>query len=414
MKILITGGRIIDPSQKMDVNADLYISDGKIVSIKTFPDNFSPDHTINAQNLIVSPGFIDLSATVFNPRFSSESIEKELACAMRSGITTLAWMPVNTYTNPAALVSLVTQAKNQSPINIVPIAPLTVNLEGKQLNELSKLKENMSCAIVTNGNYPIIDTALKRRCYQYANMLGFKVFIFPQDPWLTKGFLHEGEVSSRLGLLGIPSCAETIGIYQELELIADTGIAAHFCRLSSTRAVQILQDAKSKFPNITADVAAYQLYLNEIDVSTFNSCFNVLPPLRSESDRCGLLAGIENKIISAVCSNHIPQPSITKNAPFSETQPGISLVLDLSKSDQSLINTLSLITDQPATILGSPAGKLIPGSPADICIFDANHSYTFTKENSCSLGKNTPFFNWDLHGRVEYTLIKGKVVYQRQ
>jgi dihydroorotase len=221
----------------------------------------------------------------------------------------------------------------------------------------------------------------------------------------------------RLGLPGIPETAETNAISRDLLLIEQTGVRAHFCHISSARAVQMIARAQYDGLPVTADVTAHHLHLTEMDIGFFDSNCHVRPPLRTQRDREALVAALATANLNAICSDHEPHDADAKLAPFGETEPGIStletlLPLALRLSDElSLSDVIDRLTSQPAKILGIDAGTLSVGEKADICIYNPETNWILKTEQMLSAGRNTPFEGWEFKGKVTHTLLNGKVVY---
>jgi dihydroorotase len=297
---------------------------------------------------------------------------------------------------------------------------LTQALQGERLSEMAALKR-AGCVGVSNAARPISDTQVLRRAFEYAASLDLTVFVHPEERWLSGGCAHEGAVSARLGLTGIPETAETIALSRDLLLVQQTGVRAHFCGLSTAHAVRLLVGARGDGLAVTADVAAHQLHLTEMDVADFNANCHVRPPLRGARDREALLAGLKNASIAAVCSDHQPHDADAKLAPFAETEPGISAVETLlpltlragEEAGMNLLDVVAVLTRTPARILGLDAGTLGVGRAADVCVFDPAAEWLLREADLVSRGKNTPFIGWELKGRVRWTLLRGEVVYER-
>jgi len=419
----IIGGRVIDPASHLDLITDVHIQAGKILAIGAPPPHFISDWQIEATHQVVCPGLIDLSVRLREPGDKHKgTIISETRAAANNGITTVCCPPdTNPVIDTPAVAELLQQrAMNAGMAKVLPLAALTQGLKGEQLAEMGDLKE-AGCIGVCNV-LPIINTQVFRYALEYAANCDFTVFLHPQEPWLgINGCAHEGAVSTRLGLSGIPEAAETIEVARDLLLIEMTGARAHFCRLSTARAVNLVQEARTRGLPVTADVSAHHLFLTERDLSNYNSQCHVLPPLRSLSDRETLREGLLNGSIQAVCSDHQPHEVEAKLSPFAMTSPGISgldtllpLLLRLAKEMQiDLTTVLSWVTSQPAQILGIEAGSLAPGRAADICLFDPNYHWTLQAEELSSLGHNSPFLGWEFTGKVSYTLINGQIVYTR-
>jgi dihydroorotase len=423
MRIKLAGGRLIDPANGVDAITDVYIAAGKIQAIGSPPRGFEVQREIAATGQVICPGLVDLSARLREPGDEHKAtVASETRAAASAGITTLCCPPdTNPVIDTPAVVELIHQRAEQSGMaRVLCLGALTQGLAGERLAEMFALKR-IGCAGVTNGLVPIANTEVLRRAMEYAATCGLTVFLQALDPWLRNhGCMHEGAVSSRLGLPAIPETAETIALARDLLLIEQTGVRAHFCRLSTARAVEMVAEAQGKGLPVSADVCAHQLHLTDMDVADFNSMCHVQPPLRSLRDKEGLRQGVARGVISAICSDHQPHDRDAKSSPFSATEPGISaletlLPLSLRLVDQGVLGlnqALSALTEQPARILGITAGHLGVGANADICIFDPEADWILTEPMLISAGKNTPFLNWDFKGRVTHTLIGGRIVHE--
>jgi dihydroorotase len=272
-----------------------------------------------------------------------------------------------------------------------------------------------------NARQPLASTLVERRAMEYAATFDMTVFLHAEDQWLRgHGCIHEGRVATRLGLPGIPEAAETVAVARDLALIEHTGVRAHFCRLSTGKALRMVARAQYDGLPVTADVSAQHLFLTEMDADDFNTQCHILPPLRTQRDKDALRAGVANGSLAAVCSDHQPHEPDAKLAPFSATEPGASaletlLPLMLRLVDDGLVSlsdAVARVTHRPAQILGINAGNLGVGSPADVCIFDPEQNWILRREDLVSRGGNSPFTGWELRGRVAYTLLDGKVVYK--
>lgn len=424
MRIKIASGRVIDPAQNIDNVQDLYIAAGQIIAHVHPPDGFKPDRTIDASAHIVCPGLIDLAARFREPGHEYKAtIASESWAAVSGGITTVCYPPdTSPVIDTPAVAELVRErAKQANLVRIVTLGALTKGLQGVQISEMAALKE-AGCVGVCNALTPIVNTAVMRRAMEYAATYDLTVFLHAQDSWLQgKGCVHEGTMSTRLGLPGIPIAAETVGVTRELALIEQTGARAHFCRLSSAAATRLIGRAQYSGLPVTADVSAYHLHLTEIDISDFNSQCHVLPPLRTQRDMEELRQGVRKNIIGAIVSDHQPHEADAKLSPFAETEPGISgletlLPLSLRLADQQMMplhDVLARLTSEPAKILGIDAGTLRIGAPADICIYDPNVMWQLREAEMISRGRNSPFFGWPFKGRNNYTLVGGRIVYER-
>ncbi len=423
MKITLQGGRVIDPANKIDERIDVHVAAGQIAALGNAPDGFSANRVIDVSGQIVCPGFIDLGARLREPGDRHKAtIASETAAAASGGITTLVCPPdTNPVADTPAVIELIrTTAEQAGKARILPTGAITQGLEGKQLSEIAALKE-AGCVAVSNIMQPYANTQVQRRAFEYAATFGLSIFIHPMDQGLAAaGCAHEGAISTRMGLTGIPEAAETMAVARNLVIIEQTGVRAHFARLSSVRAAQMISRARYDGLPITADVAAHQLFLTEHDIWQFNSDCHVIPPLRSDRDRDGLRDGLAQGVVQCICSDHQPHEADAKLAPFPSTEPGISaletlLPLTLRMVTDGVLglgDAIATISSQAASVLGIDSGNLSAGNVADICVFDPEREWVLNEDNLVSHGLNTPFLGWHLKGRVSYTLLAGRPVYE--
>jgi dihydroorotase len=424
MRLTIEGGRILDPASKLDSEQDLFIDDGKIVSLKKKPDGFESDFQIDAKNKIILPGLVDLCARLREPGFAYKAtFQSECKAANSNGITSICCPPdTNPIIDTIAVVDLIHQrARETNRTNVYPFAALTLGLKGEHLAEMDTLKR-AGCIAVSNGLAPIENTEVLRRAFEYAHSCGLTVFFFAEDYSLkNKGVVHEGPISTRLGLSGISETTETVALSRAILLVEQTQVKTHFCRISSARSVSMIAAAQKKGLPVSADVAICNLHLTEMDIADYDSDCHLQPPLRNERDRKGLIDGINDGVIAAVCSDHQPHEADAKAAPFSQTEAGASTIEHLlplmlhlvNRKEISLIQAIAVLSSQPANILGIDKGTLAVGSDADICILDLSSSNSVDKNSLLSAGKNTPFKGWELPGQITHTIYNGNLVYKR-
>ena len=421
-RIHIKGGHLIDPANNVDAVTDLWIADGKIQAIGKAPEGFTADQTINADQQIVCPGLIDLSARIREPgQVHKASIASETTAAAKAGITTLVCPPdTDPVIDSPAIVELIhLKAREADMSRLHMLGALTRNLDGELISEMHSLK-NAGVLGMSNANKPVPNSLVLRRAFEYAATHNLTVFIRPDDIGLSnKGCVHEGALASRLGLPGIPEAAETVAVARHLELIEQTGVRAHFSQLSAARAANMIARARHDGLKVTADVAVHHLYLTDIDIRDYNSACHLIPPLRSERDRDGLRNAVKLGVIDAICSDHQPHEPDAKQAPFPDTEPGLSgldTLLPLVKrlADENLLSfshAIDCVTRLPANILGLDLGHLSVGAVADVCLFDPNMSWLVSSGNLHSAGHNTPFMGWEMHGRASSTLINGQLIF---
>jgi len=419
----IKGGRLIDPKNRVDAKQDVFVSDGKIAALGKAPAGFRAGRTIEAANLVVCPGLIDLSARLREPGFEYKAtLESEMQAAVAGGVTSLACPPDTDppLDEPGLVEMLKYRARNLNLVHVYPLGALTWKLGGERLTEMVVLRD-AGCVAFSHADTPIPDTQMLWRALQYAATFGIAVWLRPQDGYLERGGVaHDGEVATRLGLQGIPAFAETIALSTILHLVRATRARVHLCRLSTAEGVAMVRAAKEEGLPITCDVSAHHAHLSEIDLGYFDSHCHVVPPFRGLRDRDALRAGLAEGTIDALCSDHAPVDEDAKQIPFAESEPGatglellLPLTLKWAKEMRiALPQALAAVTSRPAAILGVPAGDLAVGREADLCVFDADAHVKITPDLLKSQGKNTPFIGYELPGRVRYTLVGGQVVYE--
>lgn len=417
MKIAIRNGRVIDPANGVDRIADVFVAAGKIAAIGAAPSDWHSNKEVNAQDLIVAPGLVDLSVHV-----KRGTLATELAAAAAGGVTSMVCSPDTdpVLDEPGLVDMLRMRASAQHGAHLYPLGALTKDLAGQKLAELSKLA-HAGCIGFSQADAPIADTQVLWRAMQYAATFGYSVWLRPEDSFLANdGSAHDGEVASRLGLGGIPSAAETVAIARIAELALGVGVRCHLGRISTARGVEMIRAAKAQGAKLTADVSIHHLHLIDIDVGHFNSNYRLSPPLRTARDRDALIAGVKDGTIDCIVSDHTPRPLEAKQVPFGEAAPGataletlLSLTLRLAESANiALVDALAMITSRAAKTAGISAGTLAVGSAADVCVFDAGAYRHITEASLKSAGKNTPFMGYELPGLVRATIAGGHLVYE--
>lgn len=422
-RICIENGQLLDPRNGRNGVQNLYIENDAIVAIGTAPANFSAQETLDASGQLVIPGLIDLSAFLAEPGFGHKgNIASETKAASRSGITTLCCTPDTKPVIDSPAVANLIKEKNRSAGNchVLPIGALTQNLDGEQLANMYGLKD-AGCIALSNLLRPMANARVARQCFRYAATYDILVFINAQDHALADGgCMHEGATSTRMGLSGIPETAETVAIAQYLLLIEDTGVRAHFSQITTARGLHMIREARQRGLKVSADVAIANLCFHEGDVNGYNSLMHVQPPLRSQSDRDALLAGV-NEGLLAICSQHRPHEVAAKMAPFSASESGMSTLDTFAGVLFSLIKrgqlqrdaAIAAVTALPAQILGLESGALDIGGQADICVIAAGENWQVSTADLKSKGKNNPWLGDTLTGRVNHTLCSGRIVYSR-
>ncbi len=423
MNIHIKNGYVIDPKNNIDSQQDVYISNGKIVSLGNAPQGFKADKMIDACQQIVCPGLVDLSARLREPGDEYKaSLISELQAAVAGGVTSLACPPDTdpVLDEPGLVEMLKYRAKQQGLAHVYPLGAITRQLQGKALAEMSELK-TAGCVGFSQANLAITDTQVLWRAMEYAATFDYTLFLHAEEPFLAKdGVAHDGEVATRLGLKGIPSAAEALALASILRIAQETGAKVHISRLSTAEGVAMIRSAKIQGIKVTCDVSVNQLHLTEHDIAYFNAHCHLKPPVRTQRDQTAISAGLKDGTIDAICSDHTPVDDDAKLAPFGETEIGatglellLALVLKWAAQEKvNLLKALSLVSQVPAGILGISAGELSPQNEADICIFDASAYWKINAGILKSQGKNTPFNGLEVAGKVNFTLVNGQIVYQ--
>ena len=423
MKIHIKNGRLIDPKNNIDSTSDVFIAAGKIAAIGTAPAGFQANRSIDASNLIVCPGLVDLSVRLREPGNEYlATLESEMQAAVAGGITSLVCPPDTepVLDEPGLVEMLKYRAKSLNQAHVYPLGALTQGLAGKVLTEMAELHD-AGCIGFSHANAPLTDTTLLMRAMQYAATFDFTVWLRPQDPYLAHGGIaHDGEVATRLGLAGIPACAETIALATIITLMRETGARVHACRLSNRDSLELIQLAKAERLPISCDISINHAHLCDRDIGYFDANANLIPPLRDQRDRDALRAGLVSGIVDALCSDHTPVDENAKQVPFGEAEAGatgLELLLPLtlkwaSENKIALVDALAKITSAPARILGLDAGHLSVGHNADLCLFDPTVAWRIEPKALKSQGKNTPFMGYEMQGKVRMTLVGGHVVYE--
>jgi dihydroorotase len=419
MSVLIENARVIDPASGFDGIAPICIQGSEVLALGEIPAGFEPRRRIDARGRWLFPGLVDLSAHLREPGEEHKAtIASETLAAARGGVTTVV-VPPDTdppIDSPAEVELISRRAEQACGVRVRTMGALTRRLRGEQLAELAALKR-AGVVAVSNAQRPLASALVLRRALEYAATFDLMVALSAQDAALAgSGCVHEGAVSTRLGLAGIPEAAETAALGTILALVEQTGARVHVNRLSTRRGAEMVAKARADGLRVSADVAAHQLFLTEMDAADFNALCHVIPPLRTQRDREGLREAVARGEIAAICSDHQPHESDSKLGPFAETRPGISaletlLPLTLRLVEEgvlSLPEALARVTSGPATILGLGGGRLAPGSAADFVLFDPDGLTELTPETWLSAGTNSPFLGWTFSGRVTETWVAGR------
>ena len=429
MKILIQGGRVIDPASNFDQVCDLALTAGRIVAIQNIPGDFSPNKTIDASGCIVVPGLVDLAVRLGEPGHEhARMLESELAAAVAGGVTSLVCPPDTdpVLDEPGLVEMLKFRAAKLHQARVFPLGALTRGLAGEVLTEMVELTQ-AGCVGFSQAEVPLGNTQVLLRALQYASTFGYAVWLRPQDRDLGAGVVASGPLATRMGLSGIPVAAETIALYTIAELVRATGARVHLCRLSSAAGLELVRRAKADGLPLSCDVSINSLHLTDIDIGYFDSRARLNPPLRQQRDRDAIRAALADGTIDALVSDHTPVDADGKTLPFAESAPGatgVELLLGLAlkwarESGVALARGLAVVTCEPARVLGaapgalaSGAGRLVAGGAADICVFDPDRAWTISAQTLRSQSKHTPFSGYELPGGVRCTIVGGQIAFE--
>jgi|UniRef100_A0A7V6A2R2 dihydroorotase len=426
MSLLITGGLVVDPAQGLEEVRDLLVEDGRIAGLE--PAGTIPAEgrqVIEARGLVVTPGLIDMHVHLREPGEEyKETIETGSAAAARGGFTAVACMPNTKPVNDTSAVTrfILDQAEKHGRARVYPVGAISQGSLGEILSEYGDLKET-GCVAVSDDGRPVMNALLMRRALEYARTFDLLVISHAEDLNLRgDGVMHEGEVSVRLGLKGIPAAAEEIMIYRDIRLARLTGARLHIAHVSTAGSVAIIREAKMSEIGVTAETAPHYFSLTDDAVAGFDTNAKVNPPLRSEWDRQAILEGLADGTLDAIASDHAPHSVLEKDVEFAaaafgliglETSLGLSLKL-VHEGVLTLSQVIMKMSTSPARILGIPGGALAPGAPADITLIDPNKEWTVDAGQFASKSRNCPFQGWKLKGRAVGTILGGKIITQEE
>ncbi|SHK16929.1 dihydroorotase [Marinobacter antarcticus] len=417
----ITGGQLLDGHGSETANIALLIRNGRIAATGEAAKQADADQVFNAEGCVITAGFVDLYCNLREPGNGQKgNIASETRAAARGGFTTVCASPETSPVNDSRAVTHLIRdgAATNSPIRVLPVGAVTRGLEGEMLSDMAGLTA-AGCVAVGNGSRGVRNARILRRCMAYAQTFGLTVMFRPENQSLAAdGYAHDGLVTSRLGLLGIPEVAETASVMEMLLLAEETGVRLHLSQLSCGRSVEMVADARRRGIAVTADVAMHQLAFTEDALAGFDSRFHLRPPLRSEADRKALVAGVREGVIDAIVSQHLPHDSAAKQAPLPATEPGLSSiesVLSLGlrlvqRGELKLAELVRGLTSGPASVIGRTA-TISNDDIADLCVFDPGAYWTPGRQSLISAGHHAPVLGQTLPGVVRLTLVDGQEVW---
>jgi len=418
----LTGGQLFEPGKGLISNPGLLVRNGRIEAVGEQAQAAESAATLDAAGQVIAPGFIDLCCNLREPGNGQKgNIASETRAAAHGGFATVCASPETSPVNDSGAVTnlILDSVASRGVVRVLPIGAITRGLDGDMLSDMAGLKA-AGCVAVGNGSRGVRNARILRRCMAYAQTFGLTVMFSPENTALAAdGYAHDGQVTTRLGLLGIPEVAETAAVMEMLLLAEETGVRLHLSQLSCARSVEMLAQARDRGVKVTADVAMHQLAFTESALAGFDSRFHVRPPLRGEADRQALVVGVRDGVIDAIVSQHQPHDSAAKQAPLPATEPGLSSIesvlslgLELVQNHElELPDLLRALTAGPAAVLGREVA-LTAGAAADLCLFDPDGHWQPSAATLLSAGRHAPVLERALPGEVKLTLVAGRTAWQ--
>jgi dihydroorotase len=423
LKLLIKGGRIINPAENMDEIGDILIENGKIVALGS---DCAADgaEIIDAAGLVVVPGLIDMHVHLREPGLEAkEDIASGTRAAAAGGFTTIACMPNTKPSIDSSIVvsGLIQRGQTEGVVNLKIIGALSKGLEGKELAEIGDMIQLGVVAISDDGGH-LDSTRLLKTGLEYTGMFGRPVITHSEDEGLAgEGFMHEGTVSAMLGLKGRPAVAEDIAVARDIMLAEYTNSPIHIAHVSSKGAVEIIRQAKRRGVKVTAEATPHHLTLTDEELKSFNTAFKVNPPLRSVDHVEALIDGLKDGTLDAIATDHAPHAFEEKDVEFRyapsgfaglETAVGVVLTGLYHTGKLTLPEIVDKMSWAPAKILGLDSGVLKIGAPADITIIDTEYKWAVDCIKFYTRGKHSPFESRNLRGRPLITIVNGSIIMQ--
>ncbi len=420
-RILVRGGRIMDPASGREEEGDLLAEDGRILEVGPQLDARGAE-IVDAEGAWIAPGCVDLHSHLREPgQEYKEDIASGGRSAVAGGFTAVACMantqPVND--DPAMTDFILDRARQDSPAKVYPIAAATRGLDGEVMTEMSALIEAGAVAFSDDGK-TIGDSGVMRRVLEYSRIVNAPVIAHCEDRTLVgDGVVNEGPVSTRLGLPGNPAVAEALHVHRDVMLAELTGAQLHVAHVSTAQGVEALRRARERGVNVTAEVTPHHLTLTDETVLSYDTNAKVAPPLRSAADVAACRAALVDGSIDAIATDHAPHALYEKDQEFTLAPPGMigfetaaAVVLELVREGElTPLELMRRMSTNPARILRRPGGSLAPGEPADVVILDPERQWTYDPAKGYSKSRNSPWAGRTLTGRVVATLVDGRLVY---
>jgi len=424
--LLIKDARVIDSKNDIDASGSILIKDGKIASISIgHPISYNKEETmvIDASPYIVTPGLVDLHVHLREPGFEhKETIQTGTYAAIRGGFTAVCPMANTNPVNDNATVTsfMIRKAIQEGYCYLFPVGAITKGQNGLELAEMALMCEAGAVAFSDDGK-PVMNSLVMRRALEYSKYLDVPIISHAEDDNLSDGgLINEGHVSSELGIKGIPSASEEVMIARDLALARLTGGRLHIAHVSTKWSVELIRRAKVEGINVTAETCPHYFTLSEQEALGYNTLAKVNPPLRTEEDMLAIKEGLRDGTIDVIATDHAPHHKDEKLLEFDKAPFGISgfdtaLSLSLNLVREGLLTYKELfkkLSSMPASIIKIKGGSINIGDEANLIIIDTEKKYILTEEVMYSKGKNTPFLNRELQGKVVYTIFKERIYHE--
>ncbi len=423
-KLLLKGGRVVDPSQSLDGTLDVLLAGGHIAEVGAGIDAAEDARVVDCAGLVVTPGLIDVHVHLREPgEEHKETIATGAAAAAAGGFTAVCAMP-NTdppIDDPAAVGYVAAEGRRAGAARVYPVGCISVGRAGGRLALVGEMVEAGAVAITDDGS-PVMDSGLMRLALDYAKAFGIPVADHPEDLGLSAaGHMNEGIVSTRLGLPGKPNASEDIHIVRDLLLAELTGGHIHLQHVSTRFGVEAIRQGKARGVRVTAEASPHHLVLNEEAVNGYRTEAKMNPPLRTARDVEAVRAGLADGTLDTIATDHAPHHYDEKEAAFAEAPNGVvgletALGVVLTKVVGEGVIDLSTMVERmscaPARAFNLPGGSLAVGGPADVTVFDAEARWTVDPKAFRSKSRNTPFAGWELQGRPRLTVVGGRIVFE--
>ena len=422
--LLIKGGRVVDPKNGIDAVRDVFVKDGKVAAVAEHITE-KTDKTVDAKGLVVTPGLIDIHVHFREPgREDKETLESGSQAALAGGITSVVTMP---NTNPVAdnqsvIEFILKRAQELDLIHIYPSGSITKGEKGTMLSEINELKNSGAIAITDDGS-DVQNEGVLKRAMEYAKTIGILLMSHCETKDLTEeGAMHEGWISTKLGLPGIPASSEDLAVYKNILLAEETGARVHLQHNSTAGAIREIRAARARgAKNITAEVSVQHFALTDEECLGYNTNAKMYPPLRSQEHIDAVIRGIQDDAVDCFTTDHAPHIESDKIKPFQdaafgfvglETSFAVMNTYLVKKNFIEIAKGIEKMTIAPAKIIGVDRGHLSVGANADIAIFDTEKEWVVDEKKFFSKGKNSPFIGKKLTGKSIYTIVDGRVKYE--